>query len=144
MHNQPWKEAYFSQPNISQVDHPKTVVKQAYYDSKKDVLVLTLLPGQKGVMNTSFAVNQLNQSKAYSIKKNGQLMGYLRKGVIAPAAGVKGMEFNREGTLRISTDLRVRAKISSHFCASPKQSPDFSNSIRKGALNLQVFEVRPA
>jgi hypothetical protein len=105
MYNQPWKEAYFSRPYISGVEHPKAVVKQAYYDNNKDVLAVTLLPGQKGVMNTSFIVNQLNQSKIYSIKKNGQLVGYLRKGTIAPVAGMKGIEFNKEGILKISTDL---------------------------------------
>jgi len=105
MYNQPWKEAYFSQPYISGVEHPKAVVKQAYYDNSKDVLAVTLLPGQKGVVNTSFIVHQLNQSKIYSIKKNGQLVGYLRKGTIAPVAGMKGIEFNKEGILKISTDL---------------------------------------
>jgi hypothetical protein len=105
MYNQPWKEAYFNQPYISGVEHPKAAVKQAYYDNKKDALAVTLLPGQKGVANTSFAVNQLDKSKDYSIRKNGQLVGYLRKGTIAPAAGMKGIEFNKEGILKISTDL---------------------------------------
>jgi hypothetical protein len=102
MYNQPWKESYFNQPFISGVDHPKAVVKQAYYDGSKDVLAVTLLPGEKGVINTSFAVNQLNKSKIYSIKKNGQLVGYLKKGVLERAQGI---EFNKEGILKISTGL---------------------------------------
>jgi hypothetical protein len=105
MYNLPWKEAYFNQPYISDVEHPKAVVKQAYYDIKKDVLAITLLPGQKGVANTSFAVNQLDKSKDYSIKKNGQLVGYLKKGTVTPVAGMKGIEFNKEGILKITTDL---------------------------------------
>ena len=107
MYNQPWKENYFSQPFISGVDHPKAVVKQAYYDNSRDVLAVTLLPGEKGVLNTSFAVNQLDRSKVYSIKKNGLLVGYLKKGVVAPVKGAKGIEFSKDGILKISTDLAI-------------------------------------
>jgi hypothetical protein len=105
MYTQPWKANYFSQPFISGVEQPKAAVKQAYYDSSKDVLAVTLLPGEKGVMNTSFFVNQLNKSKIYSIKKNGSVVGYLKKGALETGKAVKGMEFNKEGILKISTDL---------------------------------------
>jgi hypothetical protein len=105
MYNQPWKESYFAQPFISGVDHPKAVVKQAYYDSGKDVLAVTLVPGEKSILNTSFAVNQLERTKVYSIKKNGLPIGYLKKGVVMPVNGAKGIEFSKEGILKISTDL---------------------------------------
>ena len=105
MYNRAWKEDFFNQPYISGVEHPKAVVKQAYYDSGKDVLAVTLLPGEKGVLNTSFSVNQLNRSKVYSIKKNGQLVAYLKKGILELAKGVKGIEFNSEGMLKVSTGL---------------------------------------
>ena len=105
LYNRPWKEDYFGQPFVSGVEYPKAVVKQAYYDNSKDILVVTLLPGDKGVKNTSFAVSQLNKSKVYSIRKNGQLVGYLKKGTLEPQKGVKGIEFSGEGILKVSTDL---------------------------------------
>jgi hypothetical protein len=105
IYNQPWKKDYFAQPFISSVEHPKAAVKQAYYDNSKGVLVVTLAPGEKGVANTSFSVHQLNKAKIYSIKKNGVIIGYLRKGIIEPVQGAKGLEFSKEGVLKISTSL---------------------------------------
>ncbi len=105
MYNKPWKESYFAQPFISSVEYPRAVVKQAYYDNNKDVLVLTLLPGEKGIKNTSFAVNQLDKAKVYSIKKDGQLLGYLKKGSLEARKGVKGIELSGEGVLKITTPL---------------------------------------
>jgi hypothetical protein len=105
MYNRPWKGDYFSQPFISGVEYPKAAVKQAYYDNSKDALVVTLVPGEKGVANTSFAVNKLSKSKVYAIKKNGQLLGLLRKGILAPAQGAKGIEFSSDGILKVSTSL---------------------------------------
>jgi hypothetical protein len=105
MYNQPWKDDYFNQPYISGIDHPKAVVKQAYYFNTKDNLAVTLLPGEKGIPDTSFAVNQLDRLKVYSIKKNGLIVGNLKKGAVAPVKGARGIEFNQEGILKISTDL---------------------------------------
>jgi hypothetical protein len=105
MYNQPWKENYFSQPFISAVEHPKAVVKQAYYDNGKDVLVVMLVPGAKSVAGTSFAINQLSRSKSYSIKANGLLVGNLNKGSFTPAQGAKGIQFSNEGILKVSTGL---------------------------------------
>ena len=104
MYNRPWKESFFNQPFISGVEHPKAIVKQAYYDSAKDVLAVTLLPGEQSAINTSFAVNQLNKAKVYSIKKNGKLVGRLNKGALEPVS-VKGIEYTKEGILKISTGL---------------------------------------
>jgi hypothetical protein len=80
-------------------------VKQAYYDSSKDALIVSLVPGAKTASNTSFIVNQLDTSKVYSIRENGKLLGNLKKGVLQPAKGVKGLEGKGEGSLGISTDL---------------------------------------
>jgi hypothetical protein len=105
IYNQPWKESFFSQPYISGVEHPRAVVKQAFYDNNKDVLAVTLLPGEKDAAQTSFSVNRLNKAKSYSIRKNGQLLGYLKRGAFEPVQGVKGIDFNKDGILKISTDL---------------------------------------
>jgi hypothetical protein len=105
LYNQPWKEEFFSQPFVSAVEYPKAVVKQAYYDNGKDALIVTLSPRDKIAKTTSFAVNQLSKSKTYSLRKNGQLLGYLRKGILEPRTGVKGIDFSGEGILKISIDL---------------------------------------
>ncbi len=105
MYNRPWEEDYFLQPFISSVEYPKAVVKQAYYDGNKDVLAVTILPGEKGAASTSFAVNQLSRSKIYSINRNGRLLGYLKKGAIESEKGVTELEFNDKGILRILTSL---------------------------------------
>ena len=84
MYNRPWNKDFFKQPFISDVEYPNAVVKQAYYDKSKDVLVVTLLPGERSLKSTSFAVHQLDQSKTYSIRKNGELIGRLEKGAFEP------------------------------------------------------------
>jgi len=105
MYNRPWNDGYFNQPFISGVEHPRAIVKQAYYDSAKEVLAVTLLPGEPSGIHTSFAVNQLNKAKVYSIRQNGKLVGRLKKGAVEPANGMKGIEYTKEGILRISTGL---------------------------------------
>jgi hypothetical protein len=102
MYSRPWKEDYFNQPFISKVEYPNAVVSQAYYDKSKDLLVVTLLPGQNRPKTTTFLVNQLSKSKTYSVRKDGQLLGFLRKGVLDQP---KGLEFSNEGVMKISTGL---------------------------------------
>jgi hypothetical protein len=105
LHNRPWRDEYFAQPFITGIDYPKVIVKQAYYDSSKDALIVSLVPGAKTAINTSFIVNQLDTTKVYSIKKNGKLLGNLKKGVLQPEKGIKGLEGKGEGSLEILTDL---------------------------------------
>jgi hypothetical protein len=59
----------------------------------------------KWSLSVRSAVNQLDRSKVYSIKKDGLLVGYLKKGAIVAIKGAKGIEFSKEGILKISTDL---------------------------------------
>jgi len=82
-------------------------VKQAYYDADKDLLLVTLVPGDKSAVKTStqFLVNQLDRSKVYTVSKNGKSLGYMKKGVIHPQKGAKSLEARGEGNLAISTDL---------------------------------------
>lgn len=105
IYNRPFDDDYFRQPFISGVDYPKAIVQQAYYDKDKDVLAVTLLPGEKGLSNTSFVVNQLGKAKSYSINKNGKLVAHLKKGALEPASGTTGIEYTGEGTLKITTGL---------------------------------------
>jgi hypothetical protein len=105
IYNRPWKEDYFSQPFISGVEYPKVIVKQAFYDAGKDVLIVTLSPGQNGVKSASFAVNQLNNAKTYLITKNGKLMCRVKNGALVSGNKAKEFEFKAPGILNISTDL---------------------------------------
>jgi len=47
----------------------------------------------------------LDRSKTYSIEKNGQTIGSLDKGIFKPRGGTKGIGFNPEGVLEISTGM---------------------------------------
>jgi hypothetical protein len=105
LHNEPWQESHFAQPFISNVEYPKAVVKQAYYDKSKDLLLVTLVPGAKAAGNTAFMVNQLDGTKVYSVRKDGKLIGYVKKGAVRSNKGMKGLEMMADGGLKISTNL---------------------------------------
>lgn len=105
LHSRPWGQDHFAKPYVSSVDYPKALVKQAFYDPDKDCLIVTLLPGTEDTRTTSFVVNNLDQSKVYSITKDGKTLGSLQKGVLHPDTGVKSLEWKADGTLKISTDL---------------------------------------
>jgi hypothetical protein len=106
LHNEPWKEAHFARPSITGVEYPKALVKQAYYDADKDFLLVTLVPGIRSAKtSTQFLVNKLDGSKVYSVRKNGKILGYVKKGVLQPQKGAKVLEAKGEGKLGISTDL---------------------------------------
>ena len=105
LHNKPLKGDYFTEPFISGVEYPKAVVKQAYYDKSKDLLIVTLEPGIKATGKTTFTVNQLEKTKVYSVRKDGKLIGYVKKGTVIPSKGLKGLELNIDGGLTVSTDL---------------------------------------
>ena len=102
MYNRPWKEDYFNQPFISGVEHPKAIVKQAYYDSGKDVLAVTLLPGEQRRDEYILCRQSTDKSKVYSIKKNGNLSAILKK---ASSNRSQGSERNRIQQGRDSQDF---------------------------------------
>ena len=106
LHNRPWKDEHFSRPFVCNVEYPKVLVKQAYYDDAKDLLLVTLVPGGKALQTTSFTVHQLDAPKTYSVLKNGKLAGYIKKGSVQNGKGVKGMQSKGAGELEISTELK--------------------------------------
>jgi hypothetical protein len=105
LHNRPWDEDHLAKPYISRVEYPQAVVQQAYYDSAKDVLVATLAPGTRDTKSTSFAVNNLDASKVYSIIQDGRTLGQLRKGTLDLKSETKGVEWKAEGALTLLTTL---------------------------------------
>jgi hypothetical protein len=105
LHNRSWGDDHFVKPFISHVEYPQTMVKQAYYDVLKKALVVTILAGTNDTGNTSFAVNNLDKSKLYSINKDGETLGNLENGIVHLKNGLKEIEWRTDGTLKISTDL---------------------------------------
>ena len=103
--NQPWGKKHFSEPYISKVKHPEVIVSQAWYDDKKDTLIVTVQPGTEYTGNTSFLVNQLDASKKYKVIKDGKAVGSFNKGKVEAGQGVKVLERADKGTLKISTDI---------------------------------------
>lgn len=106
LHNEPWKEDHFKGLFISNVEYPKAFVKQAYYDKTKDLLLVALTPCTKATGNTSFVINQLDNAKQYSIRKNGKLLGYVKNGALQAQKGIKDLELKGDGKVGISTDLK--------------------------------------
>jgi len=88
MYTQPWGDVKFAEPYISNVDYPNVLVTQAIYDSSKNSLMFTLIPGAGdrwkgiGVWETSLNVNNLDPNQTYSIIMNGKLIGNFVKGVV--------------------------------------------------------------
>jgi hypothetical protein len=105
LHNRPWGDDHFVRPFINHVEYPKTIIKQSYYDPLKEALIVTLLAGTNDTRTTSFTVNNLDKSKLYSIKKDGETLGTLDKGILHLKSGVKEIEWRDDETLKISTDL---------------------------------------
>jgi hypothetical protein len=105
LHNRPWGDDHFVRPFINHVEYPKTIIKQSYYDPLKEALIVTLLAGTNDTRTTSFTVNNLDKAKLYSIKKDGETLGNLDKGILHLKSGVKEIEWRDDETLKISTDL---------------------------------------
>lgn len=72
LYNEPWGEAQYRQPYISDVDTLSTDVSQAFYDDKKQALIVTLSPGPIAAKQVQFTVRQLDPSKVYTVTKNGK------------------------------------------------------------------------
>jgi hypothetical protein len=109
MYNNPWSDAHFAEPYISNVDYPRVLVTQAIYDSGEKRLMVTFVPGsrvcgeeyaheKRSVWKTSFNVNNLDPAKTYFIEKNGAVIGSLMKGRVKGP----GLDWTDDGILTIS------------------------------------------
>lgn len=103
LYNKPWGKSELSSPQLTNVEYPRAIVKQAYYDAEKDTLVLTLVAGEQPGGVTTFAVERLDPSKTYTILRNGKALGRLQAGKLTVKDG--GTAEWREGVLRVTTDL---------------------------------------
>ena len=103
LYNRPWGDAQLSSPQLTNVEYPRAIVKQAYYDAEKDALILTLVAGEQPGGTTTFAVQRLDPSKTYTILRNGEQLGRLEGGELTLSDG-GAAEWN-EGVLRLTADL---------------------------------------
>ena len=66
---------FFAQPYINGVDYLQASVSQAYYDSGKEALIVTIVPGPATSHATTFTVNQLDPATRYEIFRDGESIG---------------------------------------------------------------------
>ncbi|MEP7246651.1 MAG: hypothetical protein ABI885_23635 [Gammaproteobacteria bacterium] len=102
LYTQPWTREQLDAPQITEVDYLLTNVYQAYYDPAKRALIVTVGPGPAKADRTQFVVRNLNPALAYTVVKDGRVLGRLSKG--SPAAGADVM-WRPDGTVSISTTL---------------------------------------
>ena len=79
IYTQPWGEAQHKQPYISDVDTLSAGVSQAFFDAKKDALIVTLIPGPIAAKQVSFVVRQLDPKKTYTVIQDGKSVGDLQR-----------------------------------------------------------------
>ena len=62
----------FSTPHITSVSNPKAFVNQAYYDSSKSRLIITINGGKATTAPATLQVARLDASKNYTVERNGE------------------------------------------------------------------------
>jgi hypothetical protein len=100
LYTEQWGEAEYKQPYISDVDTLTAGVSQAFFDAKKDALIVTLIPGPIKTKETSFVVRQLNPKKTYTVIKDGQPVGEL-----SPKHAPESTAWREDDTVRVATTI---------------------------------------
>lgn len=101
-HRTPWGEAQLRAPQVTGVDYLTTNVSQAYYDSKKDALIVTLEPGPVKASRVQFNVVNLDRRQRYRVMKDGKLMAELST---SAATRTSNLAVDGAGVLTIDTSL---------------------------------------
>jgi len=104
LYTEPWGDAHYKQPYVSDVDTATVGVSQAFFDAKKNALVVSLLPGPIVAKQVSFVVQQLDRGRIYSVIKDGKQVGELRRGITSKDASATWRD---DGTALISTSISV-------------------------------------
>ena len=95
-----WDPERYKQPFISNVDTLSAGVSQAFYDAKKNALIVTLLPGPISTKDTSFVVRQLDPHRRYDVVKDGKSLGQLDT-----KHQPESITWRDDGTVLISTNI---------------------------------------
>lgn len=72
LHNEPRGEKDFSHPLLQNVDFPKVMVRQAYWDEERNTLFATLTTQEEEEVSTTFGFGNLNSHGEYEIYRNGK------------------------------------------------------------------------
>lgn len=102
LYRTPWGEAQLRAPQVTGVDYLTTNVSQAYYDSKKDALIVTLEPGPVKASRVQFNVVNLDRRQRYRVMKDGKLMAELST---SAATRTSNLAVDGAGVLTIDTSL---------------------------------------
>jgi hypothetical protein len=105
LYNQPWGEAQYRQPYISNVDAVSTNVSQAFYDKTKDALIVTLEPGPIAAKQIQFTVKQLDSTKTYTVTRNKKVFGRLDRRAVGHDDGNGSMTWRADGSVLITTEI---------------------------------------
>ena len=107
IYNRPFESSHFASPHITDVDYLEASVTQAVFDSKKDALIVTLVPGPVASSNVSFTVRQLESAKTYELIKDGKSLGNISAESQLPS----GIRWQENGSLLITTALREQSSF---------------------------------
>jgi hypothetical protein len=102
LYGEPWTPEQLGAPQVADVDALLTNVSQAYYDTKKRALIVTVKPGPVKAERTAFAVRNLDQTLAYAVVKDGRVLGRISR--TSSRAG-SDVSWQPDGTVAISTGL---------------------------------------
>jgi len=105
LYNQAWGEEQYRQPYISDVDALSTNVSQAFYDKRKDALLVTLEPGPIAAKKVQFTVRQLDPTKIYTVTKNSKVVGRLDRKAQGNDEGHGSMKWREDGTVLVTTTI---------------------------------------
>lgn len=102
LYNEPWGDVQYRQPYIDDINDRTTGVSQAFYDDKKDALVVTLVPGPITAKTAQFAVRQLDPKKTYTLTKDGKTVGQISG---KTRVGLGSATWRTDGSVLVSTDI---------------------------------------
>jgi hypothetical protein len=91
MYRNPWNDAEIGSPTITNVDDLMVSVVQAFYDSQRNALIVTLKPGPAHGERTHFTISGLKAATRYEILRDGTRSGEMTAG--------------HDGTVEISTQI---------------------------------------
>ena len=102
IYNKPFDNEHFNDPHITDIEYLEASVTQAIYDTEKDALIVTLIPGPLKNETGSFTVRQLDTDKTYMLIRDGQVLGSINK---SKGLSPSGTKWQADGSLRVTTEL---------------------------------------
>jgi hypothetical protein len=79
LYREPWTKAQLDAPQITNVDDLLVNVSQAFYDSNKRALIVTLKPGPVPAQKVNFTIAGLTPNGTYRVVKDGQVLGKISR-----------------------------------------------------------------